>query len=131
TLALVGAHALPAIETSPQRYVLNNSQQMGIGISMTVGEYQSVSRMPQMPSRQSFGQFVIDADVALFAILNLPIISFPFAVNFHFFGSQVDVRPLHMRPFPVPKIDSKEEFKDIGFIYVGKLQQMCQHFGIV
>jgi hypothetical protein len=39
TLALVGAHALPAIETSPQRYVLNNSQQMGIGISMTIGEY--------------------------------------------------------------------------------------------
>jgi hypothetical protein len=36
-----------------------------------------------------------------------------------------------MRPFPVPKIDSKEEFQDIGFIDIGKLQQMCQHFGIV
>jgi hypothetical protein len=72
TFALVGTRALPAIETSPQRYVLNNSQQMGIGISTTIGEYQSVSRMPQMPSRQSFGQFVIDADVELFAILHLP-----------------------------------------------------------
>jgi|GEM_PF-5692825 hypothetical protein len=101
-------HALSAIQARTQRNSFNDPQQMRIGISLPVGEHQSIARTPFVTSRQPLGKLVIDADVALFAILHLPVITFPLAIDLDFFGPQIDVRPLHMRPFTIPKIDPRK-----------------------
>ena len=97
-------HALSAIQARTQRNSFNDPQQMRIGISLPVGEYQSIARTPFVTSRQPLGKLVIDADVALFAILHLPVITFPLAIDLDFFGPQIDVGHSTCAPSPFRKL---------------------------
>src|ERR1019366_4190883 len=62
--ALVCSHALPAVEARPQHHPFDNPQQVLVGISLGVAEYQSLSRIPPKAGA--------DAHDPLLRILHLP-----------------------------------------------------------
>jgi hypothetical protein len=84
-LPIVGSHTLSAIKARPQRYSLDDSQQMSIGSRFGILKYQSATRMTLMPGAEPICKTVANADDALLAVLHPPPKSLPLAVNVNLF----------------------------------------------
>ena len=85
SLSMVGSHTLSTIKARPQRYSLDDPQQMSIGSRFGILKYQSVTRMALMPCAEAICKTVANADDALLAVLHPPPISLPLAVNVNLF----------------------------------------------